>query len=69
MLSEKRSYDRFTKRMVYADAGACEYWVVDRARDLVEVFHGYDLVAQSSDTLTSELLPGFALDVKALFAD
>jgi Uma2 family endonuclease len=69
VLSDKKSYDRFTKRVVYADAGVREYWIVDHWREIVEVFHGNDLVAEVDDTLTSELLPGFALDVAALFAN
>ncbi len=69
VLSDKRGYDRLTKRLVYAEAGVREYWIVDTYRSLVEVIHGLKTVAEVEVTLTSELLPGFELDVKALFGD
>lgn len=67
VLSKKRGYDRLTKRLVYAEAGVKEYWIVDPRRKLVEVVHGIQTVAEVEHRLASELLPGFTLDVEALF--
>ena len=69
VLSDDRRYDRLTKRLVYAEAGVKEYWIVDYRRGLVEVVHALETVAEVEDRLTSDLLPGFSLDVQALFAD
>lgn len=67
VLSERRGYDRLTKRLIYAEAGVREYWMVDRWRGVIEVAHGLTTVAEVEETLESALLPGFTLDVKALF--
>ncbi|MDP2314423.1 MAG: Uma2 family endonuclease [Pseudomonadota bacterium] len=69
VLSDDRRYDRLAKRLVYAEAGVKEYWIVDRRRRLIEVVRGLETVAEIEDRLASELLPGFTLDVKALFED
>jgi Uma2 family endonuclease len=67
VLSSRRSYDRITKRQVYADAGVREYWVVDPVRRLIEVYQGLVLKSEENVGLTSDLLPDFALDVRALW--
>ncbi len=67
VVSGRRSYDRITKRSVYGDAGVPEYWIVDPARSLVEVVRS-EATAEAEQTLTSALLPGFALDLRRLFA-
>ncbi|MBX2799637.1 MAG: Uma2 family endonuclease [Myxococcales bacterium] len=66
VLSRRRSYDRITKRVVYAEAGVAEYWVVDGTRKLVEV-HTEDGTTLVRGSLESARLPGFSLDVAALF--
>ncbi|MES2639780.1 MAG: Uma2 family endonuclease [Myxococcota bacterium] len=67
VLSDDRRYDRLAKRLVYGEAGVKEYWIVDRRRSLIEVVRGFETVAEVEDRLTSELLPGFTLDVQAMF--
>ncbi|HEY5959516.1 MAG TPA: Uma2 family endonuclease [Polyangiaceae bacterium] len=67
VLSANRSYDRMTKRMVYADAGVRELWTTG-TDGVVERWCGerlseYELV---KDVLVSELLPGFQLALEAL---
>lgn len=67
VLSTNRAYDRVTKRFMYAEAGVKEYWIVDPA-GVVERRSGPGLVRVEvlDATLTSELLPGFELDVATL---
>lgn len=66
--------DRRLKRDLYGRQGVREYWIVDWEHRLVEVFRlsGAELQLVStlgdSDTLTSPLLPGFALSVTTLWA-
>lgn len=68
VLSRNRAYDRITKRFLYAEAGVREYWIVDPA-GLVERRTG-DGLSQAEEvtrTLDSALLPGFSLDLSAVF--
>jgi Uma2 family endonuclease len=64
-----RVYDRITKRFLYAAAGVTEYWVIESA-GLIERWSGPDLsnAEEIREKLTSSLLPGFELDIPALFA-
>ena len=71
---ESRTRDLETKRDEYARAGISEYWIIDPEIETVLVLaleggsyreHGKFTKGQSA---TSVLLPGFALDVTALFA-
>jgi len=65
--------DRDTKLKLYARRGADEYWIADWRRHRVEVYRrdGALLVLADAlgpgDTLTSPLLPGFALPLDRLF--
>jgi Uma2 family endonuclease len=65
--------DRETKLKLYARRGADEYWIADWPRHQVEVYRragdGLALAATlgPGDTLTSPLLPGFALPLDRLF--
>lgn len=67
VLSSNRAYDRVTKRFLYAEAGVTEYWIVDPA-GIVERRSGPGLARREevAGRLTSELLPGFELDVGEL---
>jgi Uma2 family endonuclease len=71
---ENRERDLKTKRRVYAKAKIAEYWIIDPERETITVFvlsgktyktHG---VFKPGEQATSKLLPGFALDVAAVFA-
>lgn len=63
-----RVYDRVTKRMVYADAGVSEYWLVHLA-GFAERWSGPRLERHEPvlTEVTSPLLPGFSLDLRAIF--
>jgi Uma2 family endonuclease len=69
ILSPKnRSYDRTTKRYLYAEAGVEEYWIVDpvglvERRTGTSLEHRWDV----DDVLHSDLLPGFELPLSKLF--
>ncbi len=67
VMSQRRTYDRMTKRLVYAEAGVTEYWIVDPyARD-IEVVRGLETISRERETLRSALLPGLQIEVPALF--
>jgi Uma2 family endonuclease len=71
--NEKR--DREAKLKLYSLRGVLEYWIVDWRLRLVEVYRRSDLAlalvgtVRETDTLTSPILPGFALPLGVLFAD
>jgi Uma2 family endonuclease len=66
-------YDRGYKRTLYGRFGVREYWMVDPEAETAEVLAASDqgLVShatyQRSDTLTSPLLNGLALDLEHIF--
>lgn len=67
VLSANRSYDRMTKRLIYAEAGVRELWTVELDGS-VERWAG-DHLAESEllrDTLVSPVLPGFSLPLASL---
>ncbi len=68
ILSGNPAYDRITKRMLYAEAGVREFWVIDPLGLPAEKWMGPGLrLKEDMDPLlTSELLPGFSLDLRAL---
>ncbi len=72
-------YDTGVKKAVYERHGLGELWLVDTDAEVVLVFRrsspdapvfdvAVELSAAGADTLTSPLLPDFALDLGALFA-
>lgn len=69
VLSRDRLYDRVTKRMIYAASGVLEYWTVDPS-GAIEQWSGEALSnrKQVDTTLYSQVLPGFELQLSALFA-
>jgi Uma2 family endonuclease len=70
VMSRRASYDRMTKRLLYAAAGVREFWGVDR-RGRIERWTGKDLaeVQIVGDVLRTPLLPDFELDVRRLLAE
>jgi len=69
VLSTNRTYDRVTKRFLYAEAGVTEYWLVDPAGVVERRSQAGLMRLEEFDArMTTPLLPGFALDVAALFA-
>jgi Uma2 family endonuclease len=70
VLSSDRTYDRVTKRYLYAEAGVQEYWIVDPAGVLERrsgpALREHELCGEGE--LTSPLLAGFALDLQRVFA-
>lgn len=71
---ENRQRDFVDKRRDYARAGIKEYWIVDPEEETITVLtlgkKRYRLHGEfkPGDTATSVLLPGFAVDVKSVFA-
>ena len=69
-----RRRDETLKRQLYARTGVREYWMVDPDARRIVVCRSASreadatFVADSDDVLTSSLLPGFELPLKALFA-
>lgn len=64
-----RSYDRLTKRMLYADAGVPEFWLVD-PNGPIERYDGPGLTRRlvATDTLAAATLPDLSVDVRAITA-
>jgi Uma2 family endonuclease len=71
IVSRDRTYDRVTKRQVYAEAGVREYWTVVPALGFVERWTGERLAQRQElrDALVTPLLPGLQLDVAALLKE
>jgi Uma2 family endonuclease len=71
---DSRRRDRLDKRDLYEQHGVREYWLIDPEAETVEVLHleggEYTLVGRwrPGDSAESRLLPGFRVDVAALFA-
>ncbi len=68
VVSERRAYDRVTKRLVYAQAEVREMWTVVPGGQFVERWTGSRLDAREElrDRIESPLLPGFSMSVAAL---
>ena len=67
--------DRATKRRRYAQSGVQEYWLADPDAKTIEVLTAQDnafhtaAIYAPGDALASPLLPNFALNVDAVFAE
>jgi Uma2 family endonuclease len=68
VLSTNRAYDRLTKRLLYAESGVQELWLVEPSGS-IERWSGQGLNEAELRTASLEtpLLAGFVLDVSALF--
>lgn len=68
--SSTRRYDTRLKFDMYERAGVGEYWIVDPDEDVVTVFRREGerfRRVDPGDTITTPLLPGFALPLSAIF--
>ncbi|HYC92471.1 MAG TPA: Uma2 family endonuclease [Thermoanaerobaculia bacterium] len=66
-----RQYDEQVKLKTYERLGVAEYWIVDPDESSVRIFRRSGerfTPADAGDTLTTPLLPGFALPLRDLFA-
>lgn len=71
VVSSDRTYDRVTKRYLYAEAGVQEYWIVDPVDTGVVERRTAPALATLEvleSQLATPLLPGFTLDLRAVFA-
>ena len=72
--AEARERDLLTKRADYAEAGVPEYWIIDpqEQKILVLSLHRGQFIVHGEfspgQAATSVLLPGFSVDVAAVFA-
>lgn len=78
VLSEgSRRKDEVTKKRLYERFGVDEYWIVDPEIDRVKIYRragdvferAIEINTDTGGTITSTLLPGFALDVNNVFAE
>jgi Uma2 family endonuclease len=71
-----RKTDEGKKRQLYERFGVGEYWVIDPERDTIKIYRRVEgafvrvaeLAAEAGDTLTTPLLPGFAVSLSEVFA-
>ena len=70
VLSRDADYDRVTKRLIYAEAGVAERWLVDLAGSIERWTDAGLVTAETITTiLRTPLLVDFELDVQSLVAD
>ncbi len=75
VLSEStRAVDLGAKKMLYAKHGVREFWAVDPEENWIEVYRLSEdasspfLRLDASGTLTTDIIPGFSLELRAIFA-
>lgn len=66
VLSRDRGYDRVTKRVLYAQAGVREYWIVDPLQQHIEICQGLDRVDVFDDVVASSVAKGLRIELGAL---
>lgn len=69
VMSDRKGYDRLTKRLIYAEAGVMEYWVIDPYARTLELIRGLATERVVSDRLADTLLSGFECSLPRLFED
>lgn len=70
-----RRHDEVRKKAVYENNGVDEYWIVDPESESVKIYRREtgafarptEISTETGGTITSPLLPGFALDVATVF--
>ncbi|MBC8068772.1 MAG: Uma2 family endonuclease [Deltaproteobacteria bacterium] len=67
VLSQRRGYDRITKRLIYAEAGVAEYWVVDPTAQTLELYSGIEPMAPERTRVTSGALEGLTVELEPLW--
>lgn len=73
VLSSDRNRDLVRKRQVYAEAGIPHYWICDLRQDTLTLLELQDgayverAMLAAEDTLTTPLLPGFAIPMSDIF--
>ena len=73
VLSSDRNRDLVRKRQVYAEAGIPHYWLCDLRQDTLTLLELQDgtyaerVALTAGDTLTTPLLPGFAIQLADIF--
>ncbi|MBA2502689.1 MAG: Uma2 family endonuclease [Pyrinomonadaceae bacterium] len=71
--AEQEARDRSLKLRLYGQRGVREYWIVDSRAKTIEIYHrtrqGLALAStlNETDVLTTELLPGFELQMTKVF--
>ncbi|MDJ0510163.1 MAG: Uma2 family endonuclease [Crocosphaera sp.] len=64
-----------TKLKLYSIHGVCEYWIIDRKQQLIEVYRRDQGILKKvmtlyhADKLTSLLLPNFCCNIEEIFKD
>ena len=74
--SSTRRYDEVTKRKLYEQFGVKEYWIVDRELETVKIYRLEEetfltpalLNRENDDALSTELLPGWRLELSHVFS-
>lgn len=69
VLSSQRSYDRMTKRLVYAEAGVPEYWLVDLDDRTVEIVLGLETVEVTAGVAVSRAFTDLRVSLPEVFAE
>ena len=72
-----RRRDEITKRRLYERFGVDEYWIADPETETVKIYRragdafdrAIEISTDTGGTITTPLLPGFALDVHAAFVE